>query len=54
MPKKIAIIVMHLLNESTEKPNKEIEKEILKELGDLRVPWMKSVEKVTVLESNEN
>lgn len=49
MPKK-AIIVISLVEESAEKANDEIEKEILKELSEAppKVPWMKKVEKVTV------
>lgn len=49
MARKVAIIVMFLLEESMEKPNKEIEKEILKEVKELTIPWMGKVDKVTVL-----
>ncbi len=52
MRRKIAIMVISLVEESVEKPNKEIEEEILKELKELRIPWMENVEKVTVLESS--
>jgi len=51
LPGKIAIIVISLVKESAEEPNKGIEEEILKELGELRIPWMEKVEKVTVLRS---
>jgi len=49
MPKK-AIIVIFLVEESYEKSNKEIEKEIFDELskGLPKIPWCKKVEKVTV------
>lgn len=54
MPRKIVIMVMSLVKESVEASNKEIEEEILKELKELRVPWMEKVEKVTVLESDDD
>ncbi|MCK5592791.1 hypothetical protein KAI31_01695 [Candidatus Bathyarchaeota archaeon] len=54
MPRKIAIMVINLVKESVEKLNKEIEEEILKEIKELRIPWMAKVEKVTVLESDED
>jgi len=49
---KKAVIVIRLVDESVEKTNEEIEKEILVELsvGQLKIPWFKSVEKVTVTE----
>ena len=49
MPRKIAIIVVILVKESVEKPNKEIEEEIIEFLEEFRIPWMKKVDKVTVL-----
>jgi len=54
LPRKIAIMVINLVKESVEKLNKEIEEEILKEIEELRIPWMEKVEKVTVLESDED
>jgi len=54
MSRKIAIIVIGLVKESEEVPNNKVEEEILRELGELMVPWMERVDKVTVLESNEN
>ena len=54
MPRKIAIMVISLVEESVEKLNKEIEEEILKEFKELGIPWMEKVEKVTVLESGED
>jgi len=54
MGTKKAVITILLVKESEEKSNKEIEEEILKELGDLRIPWMDKVEKVAILESGEN
>ena len=51
MTRKIAIIVINLVKESVEKPNKEIEEEIQKELREQGIPWMEKAEKVTVLES---
>ena len=51
MPKK-AIIVIFLVEESYEKSNKEIEKEIFESLskGLPRIPWLAEIEKVTVRE----
>jgi len=52
MKGKKAIIVISLVKESEEKPNKEIEQEILRTLakGLPTIPWMKRVERVTVSE----
>ena len=48
--RKKAIIVIDLVEESVEKANEEIEKEILEELSKhpTMIPWLKKVEKVTV------
>ena len=54
MPRKIAIMVINLVEESVRKLNKEVEEEILKEFKELRIPWMEKVEKVTVLESGKD
>lgn len=54
LAEKIAIMVLSLVKESVEKSKKEIEEEILKELKELIIPWVKKVEKVTVLESHED
>lgn len=50
---KKAVIVISLVEESAEKANEEIEKEIFEELSrrPANVPWMKMVEKVTVTEA---
>ncbi len=52
MKTKKVIIVISLVEESVEKTNEEIEKEILQELADDMpiIPWLESVEKVTVIE----
>jgi ribosome-binding ATPase YchF (GTP1/OBG family) len=52
MKSKKVIIVINLVEESVEKANEEIEKEIFQELStDLPViPWLERVEKVTVIE----
>ena len=52
LPKKEAIIVIGLVEESAEKLNEEIEKEILEELSKHppTIPWLKKVEKITVTE----
>ena len=51
MKSKKAIIVISLVEESAQKSNEEIEKEIFEELTTTqRIPWQESVEKVTVLE----
>jgi len=49
---KKAVIEISLVNESAENANKTIEKEIFDDLfKDLpKIPWMKQVEKVEVLE----
>lgn len=51
--KKKAVIVISLVEESSEKTNEAIESEIFKELSELplKIPWMKKVDKVTVKES---
>ena len=50
---KKAVIVISLVEESAEKANEEIEKEILEELsrGLSKIPWFRSIEKVTVTEA---
>jgi len=52
MTKKV-VIVISLVEESIEKSNNEIEKDILEELSkDLPgIPWFKSVERVTVTDA---
>ena len=50
MPRKIAIMVISLVKESIKEPNKEI----LEELEESRIPWMEKVEKITVLESDDD
>jgi hypothetical protein len=52
MKTKIAVITIRLVEESEEKSNKEIEKEIFESLskGLLMIPWLAEVEKVTVVE----
>jgi hypothetical protein len=51
MPKK-AVIIITLVNESREKRNKELEKEIFDELSKYpsKIPWMKNVLRVEVAE----
>ena len=50
---KKAIIVIDLVEESAQKANEEIEKEIVEELSrePSAIPWLKRVEKVTVTEA---
>lgn len=50
---KKAVIVISLVEESAEKPNREIEKEIMEELlrEPVRIPWLKKVESVKVSEA---
>jgi hypothetical protein len=50
---KKAVIVISLVEESAEKSNRDIEKEIMMELTTepSRIPWLKKVEKVTVTEA---
>lgn len=49
---KKAVIVICLVDESTDKANEEIEEEIFHELStsEPKIPWFKNVEKVTVTE----
>ncbi|MEM2917034.1 MAG: hypothetical protein QXN63_01590 [Candidatus Bathyarchaeia archaeon] len=51
MKEKTAFIVIELVDESLEKPNEEIEKEIYQELSENigAVPWLKKIVKITVL-----
>ena len=50
---KRAIIATRLVEESAEKSNEEIEKEIIEELsrGSPTISWLKKVEKVTITEA---
>ncbi|MFQ6086724.1 MAG: hypothetical protein ACE5OV_01760 [Candidatus Bathyarchaeia archaeon] len=50
---KKAVIIVSLVEESTDKTSEEIEKEIFKELSrrPVKIPWMEKVEKVTVTEA---
>lgn len=52
MPKK-AVIVVCLVEESEEKTNDELEKEISRELSRAPpvIPWMKHLDKVEIVES---
>ena len=52
---KKAVIMISLVEESAEKTNQEIEKEIMEELlrEPARIPWLKKVEKVTVTEAKK-
>jgi len=52
MKTKKVVIIINLVEESVEKTNEEIEKEILQELTDDMpvIPWLERVEKVTVIE----
>lgn len=47
---KKATIVISLVEESEEKSNQELEKEIYEALSEMpiKIPWMKKVEKVKV------
>ncbi len=49
---KKAVIIIRLAEESTETANEEIEKEILEGLstGEPKIPWFKSLDRVTVVE----
>jgi len=52
MKGKKVIIVISLVKESEEKPNEEIEQEIFQTISEglPRIPWLESVDKVTVIE----
>jgi hypothetical protein len=49
---KKAIIIISLVEESAEKPDEEIRKDVLKEFSrePAPIPWLKAVEKVTIIE----
>lgn len=48
---KKAVIVIRLVEQSAEKANEEIEKEILEKLSaEPKIPWFERVEKVAVSE----
>lgn len=51
---KKAIIVISLVEEAKEKEGTELEKEISEELAKwpVIIPWMKDIEKVTVIEAH--
>jgi hypothetical protein len=49
---KIVFITAELVKESVEKSNRELEREIMEELLKSVIPWVKEVEKVTVLEAH--
>jgi hypothetical protein len=51
---KKATIVIRLVDESEEKSNEELEREIYHQLYNYpaKIPWMKNVEKVTVTENS--
>jgi hypothetical protein len=48
---KIAIMVVTLVRKSSEKSNADVEREMLAGLRAAEIPWMQSVDKVTVLDS---
>jgi hypothetical protein len=54
MEAKKAIITIRLVKESEEISNEVIKEEILKEIEDLRIPWMDKVEKVAILGFGQN
>jgi len=51
---KKAILLVRLVEESVERTNEEIEREIFEELSEglPKIPWFGKVEKVTVSESS--
>ncbi len=54
MKTRRAIIVVSLIEESSEKSDEDIEKEILEELKNevLFTPWVESIERVTVIDES--
>ncbi len=54
MKTRRAIIVVNLIEESSEKSDEDIEKEILEELKNemLIAPWVESIQKVTVIDES--
>ncbi len=53
MKNRKAVIVIELVEESAEKTKEKIEKEIFEELSKTypMIPWLKNIEKVTVMEN---
>jgi hypothetical protein len=52
MKTRKAVIEISLVEESKEKTNEEIEKEILQELSAASIPWCKKIENVKIVKSN--
>jgi hypothetical protein len=50
MRKRRAMILVSLVDESSERTCDEIEREILRELSAASIPWCKKIESVKVLE----
>ncbi|MGD8543868.1 MAG: hypothetical protein PVG48_01965 [Candidatus Bathyarchaeota archaeon] len=51
---KKAVLLMRLVEESVERTNEEIEREIFEELSEglSKIPWVAKVKKVTVSENS--
>jgi hypothetical protein len=49
--KKIAIITIWIAEESVNKTNQTLEKEISEDIEKEKFPWLEKIEKVTVLEA---
>jgi hypothetical protein len=44
------MIILSLLEESKEKTNKELQKEMMEELSKVYFPWCKGIEEIKVIE----
>ena len=54
MKTRKALIEISLVEESKERTNEEIEREILRELSTSSIPWCKKIENVKVAESDSS
>ena len=44
------MIILSLIEESQEKTNKELQKEIMEELSEVCFPWCKGIEEIKIIE----
>ena len=44
------MVILSLIEESQEKTNKELQKEIMEELSEVCFPWCKGIEEIKIIE----